>query len=104
MLRQEPTTITLCILQPLEKAAFVQGRQKSNFVELQNMTLLCLNLFCTPCSLEETIAESDKNIQHRGFAGGHPPDYWFGGWQLIYGRADGIPSSLPPVVVCTMVC
>src|SRR4051812_37064875 len=41
-----------------------------------------------------------KNIQHRGFAGGHPPNYWSGPHWLIYGRADGIPSFPVGMVVC----
>ena len=35
-----------------------------------------------------------KNIQQREFPGGHPPQYYFAGLQLRYGRADGIPRSL----------
>lgn len=41
-----------------------------------------------------------RNIQHRAFAGRHRPDYYSSGRQFDYGRADGIPYSLAPVVVC----
>ena len=42
----------------------------------------------------------NKNIQHRGFAGGHPPNYWFGSHEFDEGRADGIPYCLADMVVC----
>jgi hypothetical protein len=40
-----------------------------------------------------------QNVQHQGFPGGHPPEYWSGGYWLIDGRADGIPSFPVPMVV-----
>ena len=47
-----------------------------------------------------TSKHQPKNIQHRGFAGGHPPNYWSGGHWLDPGRADGIPYFPAPMVVC----
>ncbi|KAK1566266.1 uncharacterized protein LY79DRAFT_572383, partial [Colletotrichum navitas] len=39
-------------------------------------------------------------IQHWAFAGRHRPDYYSSPHWLIYGRADGIPSSPVGMVVC----
>ena len=33
-----------------------------------------------------------KNIQQQGFAGGHPPNYESADLELMFGRADGMPS------------
>ena len=51
-------------------------------------------------SLWRTKEQKDGNIQQLAFARGHPPHYYSTGTQLIYGRANGIPSSLRPVAVC----
>ena len=41
-----------------------------------------------------------KNIQQRGFAGRHRPNYWSAPYRLDYGRADGIPYFPVGMVVC----
>ncbi len=42
-----------------------------------------------------------ENIQQSGFAGGHPPNYSLIDLKLVNGRADGMPSILQSVAVCT---
>ena len=43
-------------------------------------------------------------LQQRGFTVGQPPNYWSTDLRLIYGRANGMPSSPQSVIVCDILC